>query len=120
MKKAIEKNREDHAPVSNQLYANYAAAKDTAAMKAVIGEEVPPVSFRHSLRKISTIWNSLKNSSMSLSLRVNTKAEISMILSIWPGNCCRYTLKRASRKFLQALSRNSIRSGLTRRRRSDP
>lgn len=37
MKKAIEKNREDHAPVSNQLYANYAAAKDTAAMKAVIG-----------------------------------------------------------------------------------
>lgn len=38
MKKAIEKNREDHAPVSNQLYANYAAAKDTAAMKAVIGE----------------------------------------------------------------------------------
>lgn len=39
MKKAIEKNREDHAPVSNQLYANYAAAKDTAAMKAVIGQE---------------------------------------------------------------------------------
>jgi V-type H+-transporting ATPase subunit B len=39
MKKAIEKNRKDHAPVSNQLYANYAAAKDTAAMKAVIGEE---------------------------------------------------------------------------------
>lgn len=39
MKKAIEKNREDHSPVSNQLYANYAAAKDTAAMKAVIGEE---------------------------------------------------------------------------------
>ncbi len=39
MKKAIEKNRPDHAPVSNQLYANYAAAKDTAAMKAVIGEE---------------------------------------------------------------------------------
>ena len=35
--KAIEKNREDHSPVSNQLYANYAAAKDTAAMKAVIG-----------------------------------------------------------------------------------
>ena len=39
MKKAIEKNREDHGPVSNQLYANYAAAKDTAAMKAVIGEQ---------------------------------------------------------------------------------
>ena len=39
MKKATEHTREDHAPVSNQLYANYAAAKDTAAMKAVIGEE---------------------------------------------------------------------------------
>lgn len=46
MKKAIEKNREDHAPVSNQLYANYAAAKDTAAMKAVIGEEVTVLPFR--------------------------------------------------------------------------
>jgi len=39
MKKATEHTREDHAPVSNQLYANYAMAKDTAAMKAVIGEE---------------------------------------------------------------------------------
>jgi len=37
MKKAVEKNRKDHPQVSNQLYANYAAAKDTAAMKAVIG-----------------------------------------------------------------------------------
>lgn len=46
MKKAIEKNREDHAPVSNQLYANYAAAKDTAAMKAVIGEEVLITQYR--------------------------------------------------------------------------
>merc|ERR1712228_330172 len=31
--------REDHGDVSNQLYANYATAKDTAAMKAVVGEE---------------------------------------------------------------------------------
>ena len=31
--------REDHPPVSNQLYANYAIGKDTAAMKAVVGEE---------------------------------------------------------------------------------
>jgi V-type H+-transporting ATPase subunit B len=51
MKKAIEKNREDHAPVSNQLYANYAAAKDTAAMKAVIGEEVIILLFRLLLRR---------------------------------------------------------------------
>jgi vacuolar-type H+-ATPase subunit B/Vma2 len=75
MKKAIEKNREDHAPVSNQLYANYAAAKDTAAMKAVIGEEVQLPLFRRSLRKTSTIWSSSRNSSTSLSLRANTRAE---------------------------------------------
>ena len=28
-----------HPSVSNQLYANYAIGKDTAAMKAVVGEE---------------------------------------------------------------------------------
>jgi len=41
MKSAIGKNgtREDHPAVSNQLYANYATAKDTASMKAVVGEE---------------------------------------------------------------------------------
>lgn len=31
--------RGDHPEVSNQLYANYAIGKDTAAMKAVVGEE---------------------------------------------------------------------------------
>ncbi|KAK2962547.1 putative V-type proton ATPase subunit B2 [Blattamonas nauphoetae] len=31
--------RNDHGDVSNQLYANYAIGKDTAAMKAVVGEE---------------------------------------------------------------------------------
>lgn len=31
--------REDHPQVSNQLYANYAIGKDTAAMKSVVGEE---------------------------------------------------------------------------------
>jgi len=31
--------REDHPSVSDQLYANYAIGKDTAAMKAVVGEE---------------------------------------------------------------------------------
>ncbi|EGR30299.1 vacuolar ATP synthase subunit, putative [Ichthyophthirius multifiliis] len=31
--------RIDHPEVSNQLYANYAIGKDTAAMKAVVGEE---------------------------------------------------------------------------------
>jgi len=31
--------RKDHFPVSNQMYANYAVAKDVQAMKAVVGEE---------------------------------------------------------------------------------
>ena len=31
--------REDHACVSNQMYANYAIGKDVLAMKAVVGEE---------------------------------------------------------------------------------
>merc|ERR1712072_301585 len=41
MKSAIGKGmtRWDHSEVSNQLYANYAIGKDTAAMKAVVGEE---------------------------------------------------------------------------------
>ena len=41
MKSAVGKKhtREDHPEVSNQLYANYAEAKDKAAMKAVVGDE---------------------------------------------------------------------------------
>jgi len=41
MKSAIGKGmtRADHPSVSNQLYANYAIGKDTASMKAVVGEE---------------------------------------------------------------------------------
>ena len=41
MKSAIGKGmtRDDHPDVSNQLYANQAIGKDTAAMKAVVGEE---------------------------------------------------------------------------------
>lgn len=41
MKSAIGKGmtREDHAHVSNQLYANYAIGKDNQQMKAVVGEE---------------------------------------------------------------------------------
>ena len=41
MKSAIGEGmtRDDHPSVSNQLYANYAIGKDTAAMKAVVGEE---------------------------------------------------------------------------------
>ncbi|VDN52647.1 unnamed protein product [Dracunculus medinensis] len=41
MKSAIGKGmtREDHADVSNQLYACYAIGKDVQAMKAVVGEE---------------------------------------------------------------------------------
>merc|ERR1711937_165090 len=41
MKSGIGKGmtRRDHPNVSDQLYANYAIAKDTRAMKAVVGEE---------------------------------------------------------------------------------
>eukprot|EP01006_Ploeotia_vitrea_P031513 TRINITY_DN63849_c1_g1_i2.p1 TRINITY_DN63849_c1_g1~~TRINITY_DN63849_c1_g1_i2.p1 ORF type:complete len:526 (+),score=285.54 TRINITY_DN63849_c1_g1_i2:37-1578(+) len=41
MKSAIGKGmtRQDHPSVSNQMYANYAAGKDTQALKAVVGEE---------------------------------------------------------------------------------
>ena len=41
MKSAIGKGltREDHPSVSNQLYAFYATAIDTQAMKAVVGED---------------------------------------------------------------------------------
>lgn len=41
MKRAIGKDmtRDDHADVSNQMYANYAIGKDVLAMKAVVGEE---------------------------------------------------------------------------------
>merc|ERR1711871_1547220 len=41
MKSAIGEGmtRADHPDVSNQLYANYAIGKDTAAMKSVVGEE---------------------------------------------------------------------------------
>merc|ERR1711998_360552 len=41
MKSAIGQGmtRDDHPDVSNQLYANYAIGKDTAAMKSVVGEE---------------------------------------------------------------------------------
>jgi len=41
MKSGVGKGmtREDHWPVSQQLYANYAMGKDVLAMKAVVGEE---------------------------------------------------------------------------------
>jgi len=41
MKSAIGKGmtRIDHPAVSNQMYANYAAGKDTEALKAVVGDE---------------------------------------------------------------------------------
>lgn len=41
MKSAIGRGmtRNDHPSVSNQMYANYAAGKDTQALKAVVGEE---------------------------------------------------------------------------------
>jgi len=41
MKSAIGEGmtREDHPAVSNQMYANYAAGKETQALKAVVGEE---------------------------------------------------------------------------------
>lgn len=41
MKSAIGEGltRKDHSPLSSQMYANYAIAKDVQAMKAVVGEE---------------------------------------------------------------------------------
>jgi V-type H+-transporting ATPase subunit B len=41
MKSAIGEGmtRNDHSPVSDQMYANYAMGKDVEAMKAVVGEE---------------------------------------------------------------------------------
>ncbi|MES1912653.1 MAG: V-type proton ATPase subunit B [Cercozoa sp. M6MM] len=41
MKSAIgpKMTRDDHYPVSNELYANYARGKDTLALKSVVGEE---------------------------------------------------------------------------------
>ncbi|KAJ4455108.1 putative V-type proton ATPase subunit B2 [Paratrimastix pyriformis] len=41
MKSAVGEGmtRNDHGDVSNQLYANYAIGRDTAGMKAVVGEE---------------------------------------------------------------------------------
>jgi len=41
MKSAIGEGmtRSDHSSVSDQMYANYAAGRDTQAMKAVVGEE---------------------------------------------------------------------------------
>merc|ERR1712037_206935 len=48
MKSAIGKGmaREDHSPVSNQMYANYAMGKDVEAMKAVVGEEALSIEDR--------------------------------------------------------------------------
>ncbi len=93
MKKAIEKNREDHAPVSNQLYAYYAAAKDTAAMKAVIGEEVHIYLFRPWLKKTLLILSFLRSLSMNSLLKVNMSQEISTILLTWLGNSFLYIPK---------------------------
>lgn len=114
MKKAIEKNREDHAPVSNQLYANYAAAKDTAAMKAVIGEEVPFSLSRPLPRKISPISSSSRSLSMSSSLRVSTSPEICTTPWAWPGSCCPSTPRTPSQRSPTRLRTSTTRGVLTR------
>lgn len=51
MKQAIGKGmtRIDHPPVANQMYANYAAGKETQALKAVVGEEALSVEEKNYL-----------------------------------------------------------------------
>lgn len=51
MKSAIGKGmtRIDHPPVSNQMYANYAAGKEAQALKAVVGEEALAVDEKRNL-----------------------------------------------------------------------
>jgi V-type H+-transporting ATPase subunit B len=51
MKSGIGKGmtRMDHSEVSNQMYANYAAGKETQALKAVVGEEALSVEERRYL-----------------------------------------------------------------------
>jgi len=52
MKAAIGKGmtRVDHGPVSNQMYANYAAGKETQALKAVVGVEALSVEEKRFLK----------------------------------------------------------------------
>lgn len=52
MKSAIGKGmtRVDHNPVSNQMYANYAAGKDAQSLKAVVGLEALSVEERRFLK----------------------------------------------------------------------
>lgn len=62
MKSAIGEGmtRVDHPSVSNQMYANYAAGKDTQALKAVVGEEALSaeerrfLEFEQNFEKVST------------------------------------------------------------------
>jgi len=51
MKSAIGKGmtRVDHPPVSNQMYANYAAGKEANSLKAVVGEEALSVEEKRNL-----------------------------------------------------------------------
>jgi len=119
MKKAIEKNREDHAPVSNQLYANYAAAKDTAAMKAVIGEEVIIILLRLWQKKIWIIYNFWKSSNTNLLLKVNMNHEIFTIRLTWLGNCCLCILNKVWLKFQPVLLRNSTKRDSMKKNKND-
>jgi len=52
MKSAIGKGmtRVDHGPVSNQMYANYAAGKDAQSLKAVVGVEALSIEERRFLK----------------------------------------------------------------------
>jgi V-type H+-transporting ATPase subunit B len=51
MKSAIGKGmtRVDHPPVSNQMYANYAAGKEANSLKAVVGEEALSIEEKRNL-----------------------------------------------------------------------
>lgn len=99
MKSAIGEGmtREDHAEVSNQLYACYAIGKDVQAMKAVVGEEaLSPddllyLEFLGKFEKQFIAQGSYENRSIFDSLEIGWQ-----LLRIFP----RETLKRITMKTL--------------------
>eukprot|EP00479_Gromia_sphaerica_P009665 TRINITY_DN4153_c0_g1_i1.p1 TRINITY_DN4153_c0_g1~~TRINITY_DN4153_c0_g1_i1.p1 ORF type:complete len:118 (-),score=17.68 TRINITY_DN4153_c0_g1_i1:293-646(-) len=93
MKSAIGKGmtRVDHSPVSNQLYASYAAGQDTLALKAVIGEEALGPDDLLNLEFFTKILKT------SLCDKENTKIDRFSILWISHGPCCVCTHLSSSR-----------------------
>jgi len=102
MKSAIGKGftRDDHPDVSNQMYANYAAGKDTQALKAVVGEEA-----LH--RKSSCILSSWRSSSSSLWHKDRTRT--ALFSSLWTrhGRFCARSRLSSSRRSLTSSATNT-------------